>query len=116
MRIVIVEDEAFIAMMLEDMLLELGHEVVGHAPDVETALGVIADTPFDIAILDINLRRSHSYPIAAQLKELGKPFIFATGYSVEGIEEAWQSTVRVQKPYAPAALANALAAAMRRHG
>ncbi|PDT17492.1 hypothetical protein CO670_07075 [Rhizobium sp. J15] len=78
--IFIVEDDALIAMLLEDMLSDLGYRVCASAPDLERALATAKDSEFDAAILDVSLAGHSSLPVAKLLDERGKPYLFATGY------------------------------------
>lgn len=79
-RILLVEDEALVAMATQIMLEEMGLSVSGPAASIETALSLIENDRLDGAVLDINLRGVESYPIADTLKVKGIPFIFVTGY------------------------------------
>lgn len=78
--IFIVEDDTLIAMLIEDMLGDLGYRVCASAPDLEKALVTARDTEFDAAILDVSLAGHSSLPVAKLLDERGKPYIYATGY------------------------------------
>ena len=78
--IFIVEDDALIAMLIEDMLTDLGYRVCATAPDLERALAAARDTEFDAAILDVSLAGQSSLPVAKLLDERGKPYVYATGY------------------------------------
>ena len=108
LRLLIVEDEAIIAMMLEDMLDDLGCAVVGSVRSVTAALDNIKEMEFDGAILDVNLRGERVDPIADALVAHGLPFIFATGYGEVGISERFKGAVVLQKPFESALLRRAL--------
>jgi len=96
-----------IAFALEDMVSELGYEVVGPAHRLRDALDLAAAGGMDGAILDVNLNEQTSYPIAEVLQALGIPFLFATGYAEGGL--AWSGPVVViAKPYGRDQLARAL--------
>jgi DNA-binding response OmpR family regulator len=97
-RVLLVEDESLVAMLGEDMLLELGC-VVDVAMRLDKALALARGTAFDLAILDVNLGETCSYPIADLLCERCIPFIFATGYGATGIEPAYGAIPVMQKPY-----------------
>ena len=99
LRILIVEDEMLVAMNIEDMLLDLGHEVAGIASRLEPALALAAEGDFDLALLDVNLAGQPSFPVAAVLRDRGLPFLFATGYGVKGIIEEFQASPVLQKPF-----------------
>ena len=79
-RVLIVEDEPILAMALEDILLDLGCEVVGPASRIRDALRLAADASIDAAILDINIHGEQSHPVADLLAGRGVPTMFATGY------------------------------------
>ncbi|WP_380877654.1 response regulator [Sphingomonas sp. DBB INV C78] len=84
LRILVVEDEPLIAMVLEDYIESLGHELAGTADSVDTALALISDGAFDVAILDVHLRGGEpSWPVADALVAAEKPFLLATGGHVE---------------------------------
>ena len=106
-RILLVEDEAVIAFAVEDMLLDLGCEVVGPAFRLDDAQRMAAAEGIDAAILDVNLNEQQSFPIAALLKERGIPFLFATGYAEGGV--GWsEETIVIAKPYSRTQLSRAL--------
>jgi CheY-like chemotaxis protein len=82
-RILVVEDEAIVAMMLEEMLTDLGCIVVGPAMTVREALTIVESQPLDLAILDVNVSREPVYPVAELLRSRNVPVIFSTGYGAE---------------------------------
>ena len=97
-RVLIVEDEPIVAMCLEDMLIDLGCEVVGPASRVQEGLTLAETEGLDAAILDVNLGADYSYAIADALSERGVPFAFATGYDRVDYSRGGESTL-IQKPY-----------------
>ena len=107
-RVLVVEDEAMVSMMLEDMLAELGCEVVGPAPSLSAGLELARAAAIDAAVLDVNLAGEKAFPIADALAERGIPFIYATGYGRAGLREADVSRPVVQKPYSAQELARTL--------
>jgi len=112
-RIIIVEDAVLLALELEAGLTEAGAKVVGMAADVEEALK-LADSEFDVAVLDANLNGTPVTPVAELLKQRGKPFIFATGYGdAAPAPEGFDAPV-VRKPYNVAQIATAVAEALGR--
>lgn len=108
LKFLIVEDEALVAMLIEDVLNDLGHEVVAVGGRVEQALKLAQDAAIDFAILDLNLNGERTYPIAEALHARGVPFIFATGYGSGGVDEAWKSVRVLPKPFEPHQLAAAI--------
>lgn len=107
-RILIVEDEAFIAVMLADMLEELGYEVAAAVSQVSHAEEFLADGKIDIALLDVNLGSEKIDPIADLLARRACPFIFTTGYGQAGVPAAYAHTTVLQKPFHINDLADAL--------
>lgn len=110
-RILVVEDEALIAVMVEDMLLELGSHVVGPAATIEAALELARSAEIDAAVLDVNVRGERIDPVAEALMARGIPVLFATGYGEVRLASGVQTTV-IDKPYTQDKLARGLAAAM----
>lgn len=99
-RVLVVEDDMIISMLLEEMLADLGCEVVGTATRVEEALDVIgATTAIDAAVLDVNLHGTRSDPVADALAAGGIPFVFSTGYGGGGIVDAHRDRPVLQKPF-----------------
>lgn len=99
LRILVVEDEAAISMLLEDMLMDFGCEVVGPAARLTAALEMAAGGTFDMAILDVNLAGDAIYPVAEALARREVPFIFSTGYGGGGIKDPYRDRAVVQKPF-----------------
>ena len=97
-----------IAMMIEDMLTDLGHEVVGIAANLQAGLAMAEAKAFDVAILDVNLQSERSFPIAQLLRNRGTPFLFATGYGTLGLEEPFQDALTLKKPFKQDDLASAI--------
>jgi CheY-like chemotaxis protein len=110
LRILIVEDEMLVAMNIEDMLLDLGHEVAGIASRLAPALSLAGEASIDAAMLDVNLAGENSFPVADLLAARGIPFVFATGYGVQGIEERYRGRPLLQKPFRASDLGPILAA------
>jgi DNA-binding response OmpR family regulator len=82
-RVLIVEDEFFIALDIGQQLEDAGFEVVGPAPSVAKALSLVSEKGCDVAILDVNLGGETSEPVAHKLRESDKPFIVLSGYSTD---------------------------------
>ncbi len=98
-RVLIVEDDALISMMVEDYLDELGCILVGVASRLEDGLEKADSLCIDLAVLDVNLAGRLSYPIADRLKARNIPFVFATGYGTEGLPEQLKGTPVLAKPF-----------------
>jgi CheY-like chemotaxis protein len=114
-RLLLVEDETMVAMMVEDLLVDLGCVVVDVAGTLSRGLALAsdADLRLDGAILDVNLGGEKVYPVAEALAARGVPFIFATGYGIAGISETFSHVPALAKPYDQRALEQMLTAAIR---
>lgn len=100
LKVFVVEDESLVAMQLEDMLLDLGCDLVGMAMRVVRALELVESAArIDVAVLDVNIAGDKIYPVAELLRSKGVPIVFATGYGRAGVEPEWQSYEILQKPY-----------------
>jgi CheY-like chemotaxis protein len=115
-RVLVVEDEPFIAMTLEDMLTDLGCVVAGMAGQVGEALALIESTEIDAAVLDVNLGTQKIDPVADALSARSLPFVFTTGYGRTGVPAAHTSHEVVQKPFRMEDLAKALVDELQRAG
>jgi CheY-like chemotaxis protein len=98
-RILLVEDEMLVAMLLEDMLTEAGHTIVGPVARIERAVEAARSEAVDMAILDVNVGGEEVYPVAEALAAREIPFAFATGYGAHGLSEPWQDRPTLQKPF-----------------
>jgi CheY-like chemotaxis protein len=98
-RILVVEDELMIRMLLEDMLMDIGYDVVASAGRLDEAIRFAGEADFDIAILDLNLAGQSVAPVAAILEQRGRPFVFATGYGERGLPEQYRGRPMLQKPF-----------------
>jgi len=98
-RVLVLEDEAILAFALEDMLVDLGCEVVGPALRLAEALRLAQNERLDAAVLDVNISGDRSYGVAEVLEVRGIPFIFATGYGSEGVEPKRSGAPVLAKPY-----------------
>lgn len=99
LRILLVEDEMTIAFMIEDMLVDLGFEVVEVAMRLPEAIAAAERVDVDLAILDVNLDGHRSFPVADILAVRNIPFAFATGYGAAGIDEAHRARPVLAKPF-----------------
>jgi CheY-like chemotaxis protein len=107
-RVLIVEDEYFLADDMAQALEKLGAQVVEPVPTTGAALELLSDKPVDAAILDINLKGQMVFPVADTLREQGVPFVFATGYDENAVPEDYRDVPRCEKPFRPEDLAKAL--------
>jgi two-component SAPR family response regulator len=110
LNILVVEDESMIAMLLEDMLVDLDCNVIGPAGAVAPAMRLIEANShaLDGALLDVNLRGELVYPIADILLQRGVPFVFVTGYAAHGIDPRYAAIPAVGKPFPFKALAKTI--------
>jgi CheY-like chemotaxis protein len=108
LRVLVVEDEALVSMLIEDFLEELGCEVVGVASRLEDAMEDARTLELDAAVLDVNLAGRLSYPVAQVLRARGVPVVFATGYGTEGLPVELQQAEVLSKPFRQEQLAEAL--------
>ena len=113
LRILVVEDEAAISLLLEDMLLDFGCEVVGPAGRLAAALDLAVSETFDLAILDVNVAGEPIYPVAEALERRNVPFVFSTGYGSAGIKDVYRDRPVVQKPFAQNDLRQRLLSALQ---
>lgn len=98
-RVLVVEDEPLIAMLVQEWLEELNCSVVGPAASVAGALELIAGVELHGAVLDVSLGKEESFPIADELKKRGVPFAFATGYGIEGLDARFVGAEVLAKPF-----------------
>lgn len=113
LRVLVVEDEAAISLLLEDMLLDFGCEVIGPAARLASALDIVDREKVDLAILDVNVAGEPIYPVADALALRAIPFVFSTGYGSAGIKDAFRERPVLQKPFAQNDLKQKLLAAWR---
>jgi CheY-like chemotaxis protein len=114
-RVLVVEDESLIAMLIEDTLYDLDCTVVAVASNLQDALEKASSMDFDVAILDVNLNGSPAFPIAERLVRRQIPFIFSTGYGLSGVPEAFGTVPVLAKPFRGGDVGRALAAAIKSH-
>lgn len=114
LQILVVEDESMVAMLIEDMLEDLGHKVIATSGRMPDASKLVSDSIADLAILDVNLNGEETYPLADSLAARQIPFIFATGYGASGIKPEWSGVPVLQKPFQSRELAQAINLAIQR--
>jgi CheY-like chemotaxis protein len=98
-RVLIVEDDVMIRMLMEDMLSDLGFAVAAQASKVAEALAALNSIAIDVAILDVNLSGETTGPVAEALAARGTPFVFATGYGEHGLPEKFRDRPLLKKPF-----------------
>ena len=111
-KILIVEDEPLISMMLEDFLLSLGHRVSAICETVGDALLACDSSDFDVAILDVNLKGESVWPVATRLRERGIPFVLASGGHVDPPPPEFAHVPMIDKPFTIDRVTSAIDAAM----
>lgn len=107
-RLLVVEDEYLIRMLLEDMLIDLGYEVAAAVGTIAEAREQAASGDFTAAILDVNLDGQEIFPIAEILSERGLPFVFVTGYGERSLPDPYRGRPTLQKPFQVEQLKSAL--------
>lgn len=114
-RVLVVEDEPLIAMLMEDYLADLGYAVVGPARGVRQGLTLLQAELVDFAVLDINLSGEDSFPIADALADRGIPFIFASANSRTSLAPRHCDAPLLSKPFALSDLERVLGGANLHH-
>lgn len=113
LNVFVVEDEALVALNLEDMLADLGCRVVGPVMRLSRAIEFFEEAPLpDIAILDVNLAGEPVFELAERIDSKGVPIVFATGYGRAGLPDDWHRWPILQKPYTLDDVAGSLKAAL----
>jgi CheY-like chemotaxis protein len=107
-RILVVEDEYLIRMLLEDMLADLGYDVAGAVSSIAEASELAAKGDINAAVLDVNLDGQEIYPVADILAKRGLPFVFVTGYGENSLSEPYRDRPALQKPFQVEQLKTAL--------
>ena len=98
-RVLLVEDEVLITLLLQDMLLDLECEVADAPATLDDALSAARNGAFDLALIDLNLHGKLTYPVADILKARQIPFIFVTGYGSAALEPAYADALVLEKPF-----------------
>ena len=98
-RVLIVEDEILVSLLIEDALADMGIEVAGVAGTLEEALAQVESGDFDCAILDVHIQGKDVFPVAEALAARGVPFVFATGSGQSGVPEKYRQCPVLQKPF-----------------
>jgi CheY-like chemotaxis protein len=109
-RILIVEDENLIAIVIEDTLQSAGCITLGPVGKLDAAVLMATEEQIDAAVLDVTIRGGQVFPVADVLIQRNIPFVFASGYGDWALPEAFRGMPRLSKPYTPDELEAALAA------
>jgi len=108
-RVLVVEDEMLVLIMIEDMLADLGCQSVTSAATVDKALTLINAQAFDVALLDMNLNGTDSHPVAEALSARGVPFIYSTGNTGQSSKDGYSDRPVLKKPFKYEEMAGILA-------
>ena len=111
-RVLVVEDEMVVAMLVEDMLGELGYTVAGVAARIDDAIDIVEQGDLDLAILDVHLNGRLVFPVVDALMSRNVPFVFATAYGERGVPEHYRRGPILQKPFHADELEGALSQAL----
>ena len=99
LRVLVVEDEMMVSMLIEDMLTDMGCTILGPVSRLDEAVELVNKSEFDCAVLDVNLGGQSVFPLADLLRERGAPFAFATGYGDAGLRDVDRGAPVLQKPF-----------------
>ncbi|KKX32886.1 response regulator [Rhizobium sp. LC145] len=109
LKVLIVEDEGLVALMIEDMLQDLGCEVIASVSRLADARTIAAKAEVDLAVLDVNLAGEPSFSVAEILRNRQIPFIFSTGYGMEGLPDEFGGHPVIGKPFSSGELQQIIA-------
>jgi CheY-like chemotaxis protein len=99
LQVLVVEDEGPVALLIEDMLLDLGCDVVASVANASKASQLAATLRIDLALLDLNLNGQSAIPIARILQGRGIPFLFVSGHGAAGVLEEFTTYQSLSKPF-----------------
>ena len=108
LRVLVVEDQAPIALQLEDLLAESKCEIIGPASRIPQALRLVDDEDIDVAVLDLNIAGDLVYPVAEALEKKGLPYFFATAYGLASLDAPYRTKRVLEKPFSRRAFLRAL--------
>ena len=112
-RVLVIEDESLVAMLLETILDDMGCTVVGPESNIDDGLiAATTEASLDAALLDVNVAGREVFPVAEALRARGVPFVFSTGYGEAGLPEHWRGNPTIQKPFTEGAIRDALMKAL----
>lgn len=112
-RILVVEDEALVRLLLVEMLTDLGHEIVAEASKLDTAVKRAAEADYDLAVLDLNLGNGITYDVVDVVLGRGKAVVLSTGYGGGGISPKYAGCTVLQKPFVQDAIDRAIQLSLR---
>ena len=115
-RILVIEDEYFIAADLKRALAEQGAIVIGPAGDLQQGVALVNNEQIDAAVLDVNLEGAKSYPIAEQLARQSVPYLLLTGYDCWSLPEDYKTVPRLPKPFQMNAVLEAVSGLLGKRG
>jgi DNA-binding response OmpR family regulator len=114
LRVLVIEDEGLVALMIEDMLVELGCEVVGSIAELSRACEAASAADIDLAMLDVNLAGKPVFPVAEILRDRAIPFLFSTGYGASGLPSEFADHEVLHKPYSNSELRQKIELTLKR--
>jgi len=114
LKVLVVEDEGAVALLIEEMLEDLGCKIAASTARFAQACRIAATADIDLAVLDINLDGQPAFPIAEILRERQIPFLFSTGYGKSGLPHEFTGQPVIGKPFSMAELQKAIASILRR--
>lgn len=115
-RVLVVEDEGAIALLIEEMLEEFGCEVVASVARLAAACEIAGSVQVDLAILDVNLAGERVFPVADILRERQIPFLFSTGYGASGLPAEYAARPVLHKPFSESELQQKIAVTLKEAG
>ena len=108
-RVLVIEDESLVAMLLETILEDMGCEVIGPESNIDDGLVAANETEgLDAALLDVNVAGREVFPVAEALQARNIPVVFSTGYGESGLPEHWRGRPTIQKPFTESTIRDAL--------
>lgn len=113
LRVLVVEDEAMVAMLIEDMLEDIGCKVIDSIASLAKACDAAATADLDLAMLDMNIAGEKVFPVAQILRERRIPFLFSSGYGEAGLPAEYATCQVLSKPFSQESLKEKLVLALQ---